>query len=696
MNGPRKAKSDQNRSPRSSKRVKRKNRSTNIQPIDEAFRLRYIETYLHCLIDDAFLLCKGAYSLLDSSRDKARISARLDKEGLGFATNTLPAMCNEFLKFVETGQASFPQFKKKRGMLLPALFGGLMLEAVSESTTSAVAFDSLYTILVAFKKLRGPYAKKTLKSQWLDFCATDKSLGDIDWFEPTRYFILNHVRQSFREYFRKLDHEDLDQSWRFTPRPGPGATNTPTEKTMRYEPHCLYKQIDEVLPYQVWFYPTPWHACLSARDYLLLYNSAESNPSSRFKFVPKYAGKARGICIEQNEMQVLQQAFRYALESVIEDSYTLSKCLPLSDQSVNASIALASSTSLEFATIDMSDGSDRVAREMVAWCTQDIPIHEPLMALSTRTIIMDPVLYGSLVKPKKKKGKKKLKCDHGSNDKDVSKLPNTINALKYAPMGSGLCFPVMSLMHLLLIRGILYYAFPAKADLWKEVRVYGDDIIVPSEFFDTVCDMLPLFGMKINRTKSYCRSHFRESCGIHAYKGRDVTPVYLKYIPQHQCREGLPSLLENEMSLTKKGFYRSAQFLRDSIVAEYRIDYSIPSLPMQNLSLFRRPDLPVSQVVAVQKRRLKSRWNDDLQSSEFLLPRLTKNVFQRRITCDQHAYLRRQWRPGRVDFTITSVKNDDEEAHLRFGRWTIGDSFGDIKISKGWVPESALFSSSVQ
>jgi len=61
-----------------------------------------------------------------------------------------------------------------------------------------------------------------------------------------------------------------------------------------------------------------------------------------------------------------------------------------------------------------------------------------------------------------------------------------------------------------------------------EVRVYGDDLIVPVDYVRSVIDVLELLGFKVNTGKSFWNGKFRESCGGDYYDGEDVTPVRVR------------------------------------------------------------------------------------------------------------------------------------------------------------------------
>lgn len=100
----------------------------------------------------------------------------------------------------------------------------------------------------------------------------------------------------------------------------------------------------------------------------------------------------------------------------------------------------------------------------------------------------------------------------------------------FAPMGSGVCFPILTLINLGLC------AFAAKCyeqdhrlkpgSVW--FTVYGDDVIVPVCIFDIVTDLQTRSGLLVNSTKSCCTRIYRESCGREMYHDRVITPGYIR------------------------------------------------------------------------------------------------------------------------------------------------------------------------
>lgn len=102
-----------------------------------------------------------------------------------------------------------------------------------------------------------------------------------------------------------------------------------------------------------------------------------------------------------------------------------------------------------------------------------------------------------------------------------------IRLATFAPMGSGVCFSVMTLV----LIGILLYAqkvyrLETRRFMW--FKVYGDDIIVPVWAYDFVIDLLARAGFVVNYRKSCCNLVYRESCGRELFSDTDITPCYIR------------------------------------------------------------------------------------------------------------------------------------------------------------------------
>jgi hypothetical protein len=109
------------------------------------------------------------------------------------------------------------------------------------------------------------------------------------------------------------------------------------------------------------------------------------------------------------------------------------------------------------------------------------------------------------------------------------------------------------------------------------VYVYGDDIIVPSEWYHLAVEGLTLSGFAVNDAKSFYRGPFRESCGGDYLNGKDVVPVRLRLTnavlptPKHvtnlklRYRTGkfdifLVEMAKHAVELRKKLLTRTAEY----------------------------------------------------------------------------------------------------------------------------------------
>ena len=110
---------------------------------------------------------------------------------------------------------------------------------------------------------------------------------------------------------------------------------------------------------------------------------------------------------------------------------------------------------------------------------------------------------------------------------------------KFAPMGSALCFPVESLTFWAIAVGSIWNLTQDQLVARQSVYVYGDDIIIDSKYTKLVIEALESVDLVVNRSKSFLGEHpFRESCGIEAWLGHDVTPLRVKKLPPRRPSDG--------------------------------------------------------------------------------------------------------------------------------------------------------------
>lgn len=616
----------------------------------------FIVTYVVALLQDGL----NRFSFIrtaDSLRDIATVKARYDQEGLGFITKVLPSLWQSLCDYMEGRIPDYSGFKKAGPKApYPAFLRQFFARIYDEKTDEAdkaMYIDHIFQICVAFKKLKGPYRNVVLRKQLADFVDTDIELRYLDLTSEANARVINIASGYIYKVFRDFD---LDEGY-VIPRPGPGATNTHTEKNVRWRPHVLYDKLNDSFPYEDWFYDDPWAIVADPKKHPFRL-PREDAPMSRFKFVPKTFSKPRGICIEQLETQYFQQGLRNALCTIIERHPLTRGRINFNDQKVNGRLALEHSLTREFATIDMKEASDRISRALVSKLFRKVPhLRELLMSVSTELIEMP-------------------------GDVDINFIP-VLPAAKFAPMGSAVCFPVMGVVHWALIRAILF--INSHRSQLDDIYVYGDDIIIPSNVYEEVITTLPNFGMKLNTTKSFINSFFRESCGVNAYYGREITPVYFKNIPTPKMNaKVLVGLLNTEGQLYRKGYTDTAALLRTEIRRHDPFGLDLPYVNARHAIPGFIRDEPLLLDPRSLSRGLRSKWDQETQCRWF-------KVKVMRPVLDVLPPLRPD--EGLLRFKCVgstgSVNTDPGTTYIPFHPHFSGSAL-EIKIKRQWLPESAL------
>lgn len=212
-------------------------------------------------------------------------------------------------------------------------------------------------------------------------------------------------------------------------------------------------------------------------------------PGNRVTFVPKTATTGRAIAIEP----LVNIYAQLGLGKMIRRRLKAFAHIDLDDQSVNQQLAKEGSIRGFLATIDLSSASDTVSREVVRNLLPD-GWFQRLDVCRSKVGVLDgtPFVYE-----------------------------------KFSSMGNGFTFELES-----LIFWALSQAACEIAGAPPMVSVYGDDIIVPVQAFDTLKEVLTFFGFSLNLRKSFQSGPFRESCGKDFYNGCDVRPFQNKEVPK--------------------------------------------------------------------------------------------------------------------------------------------------------------------
>jgi hypothetical protein len=192
-------------------------------------------------------------------------------------------------------------------------------------------------------------------------------------------------------------------------------------------------------------------------------------------------------------------------------------------------------------------------------------------------------------------------------------MPSLMKLRKFASMGSALTFPIQSLVFFCICvgAGLSLERRPDPKKIWRlarQVRVYGDDLIVPVAWVPRVKELFQLLYLKVNSDKTFSAGNFRESCGTDAYGGYEVTPFYVTQMITRASTGSVVAMKDLANNALMKGFWNTSGWLASSLPKKYIRLLSLvpPDLSAFGLITFGQP---------VIKRK---RYNSKLQRYEFL------------------------------------------------------------------------------
>jgi len=150
-------------------------------------------------------------------------------------------------------------------------------------------------------------------------------------------------------------------------------------------------------------------------------------------------------------------------------------------------------------------------------------------------------------------------------------------------MGNATTFPVQSLFFLAIALGSLFYVRGlrvsgrnVRALGSSTVRIFGDDIIVPEDCAGVTIEALSALGLKVNTDKTFVTGKFRESCGVDAYDGEDVTITSVLSAPTQARPGSVSSAVDVHNNLCRRGYYYTAHYVRKTVE---QLKYKIRAVP---------------------------------------------------------------------------------------------------------------------
>jgi len=462
-----------------------------------------------CLLQEV-LLDRGTWCGVSTGNDFKRIVARVEREGLSFLTITLAEYGKGFEKSLDLGSVVPEMYRfsarSREHPGLPGLLSGF-LGLVFDAETGRLLDEPNPDAIQAFRQITLMWAKisadttevrtyRTLK-QFLE-CEQEVRQADASRTDADLSRFKRLARLLWSDVLQHVE-EDIFYA-RIIPKHGPGTTAEGITGNRKYVQSEWTERLERVFPSLDHLFPSPsYYHQLDEVDFL---EPGRERPV-RVITVPKTLKSPRVIAIEPLAMQYAQQGVLESLVGHLEGSHNpLRWLIGFQDQTPNRRMALEGSLYGELATLDLSEASDRVSNQLV----REMVTHWPNVALAL----------------------------DATRSRKADVLGKTYRLAKFASMGSALCFPIEAMVFATIIFVAIEKALNrqlSKKDIQsfhRRVRVYGDDIVVPVDFAVQVAAELEVFGLRVNRTKSFWTGKFRESCGREYYDGHDVSIVRVR------------------------------------------------------------------------------------------------------------------------------------------------------------------------
>lgn len=519
---------------------------------------------------------------LDCERDASRLLSLVESRGLSFLMIDLPTMGKHFDRCLSIGRltrSSIPASRAyKNGSVIPRLFKGIHLRVFDEFGVLRVSPDVeairlLRQLYYAAKKLKVACSDSRTWEHVNEFFQTDREVRppSLNWDEDVlRLDDLRNLHFGDSDYprpppclldFDLGEQESLSLDWgladvvqrtadivastlgRFDPtewrtKHGPGAVADQRHTQFKYDFPSWPAKLSNVFPLSVFGFSsyTSWAAFVRCGEPRSTFSLNE--PPSRLIAVPKTLKGPRLIASEPVSHQWCQQSIKDYLTSRLSNT-PISSSIHFRDQSENQEFARRASHTQSHVTVDLSSASDRLSCWVVERSFRRLPsLIEAFHASRTRWV---------------------------ANAID-RKSPAFHKLRKFACMGSACTFPVQSYVFSILAHAAVLYSRRVPAtirnlrSISQEVRVFGDDIIIPADSWDVLQGLLRHLGLKVNHSKTYDSGKFRESCGLDAYDGHDVTPTYSMTYPDVTRPESIVSSVATHNNYVLRGYYRCADY----------------------------------------------------------------------------------------------------------------------------------------
>lgn len=494
-----------------------------------------------CRLLTATLTELGLQCGTSTERDISYCLSRIENEGFSFLAITLGNFCDDFERGLAEGTIgsdSFAGFNRRRNQSLPTFLSGLTNQVFDSSGSlldqpSIRAIKSIRQFCRMFKKIELPCTSNRVKEAFDGYVKVEEELSSWRFDNIDADFL--HLWEACCDI--------IVSSFSFREGPGRHGTGAVADRLKMADKYSLkywYSRSSSA------FDPTTSVArCvthwLDVEDQVEFLGPEQELPV-RVTTVPKTLKGPRIIGMEPALMQFLQQRVLQYLAPAIESNPLTRGSVRFSDQTHNGSLALSSSSTGAYATLDLKEASDRVHKDVVyRLLKSNRPLRQAIFACRSTS----------------------------------SELPSGLNCplWKFASMGSALCFPVESMVFYTILQAVAHKVVgirPTPSSIRRmsgSISVYGDDLIIPVDWVPSTMKYLEQFCLKVNPAKSFWTGKFRESCGTDAFDGVNVTPVYIRKMPptSRSDTSGIVSWVSLCHQLFEAGLYDSSKVVHNLI-----------------------------------------------------------------------------------------------------------------------------------
>nr|APG77267.1 hypothetical protein [Wenling levi-like virus 1] len=539
--------------------------------------------------------------------DVHRLENILRTRGMGIVLTDLPDVGKAYDRALSRGYFDFSELPLSCGSFekRKILFHSLLMETmdplgiVDEGADPTAVFFTRQ-LFYLFKKLQVDFKAGSVFDATLAFVATDSSLRrpSHDWSDPTSFGYESKKKSAIAEaYSDYCDRKSLfegqgpafgfptlsklvhvfewvcdaamakypliqDPYESFVPRHGPGAVSDgrkgddkflfpswPERTRSVFDPALFSSTTEET-------YHHAQHLLLDPREL-----------PAKLLAVPKTYNGPRLITAEPTALQFLQQGIRRWL--LAEMPRSLKRCIDIKDQGPSRDAALLSSSNGKAATVDLSSASDRLSLWTIEQVFESRPDILACLAASRSLFV-----------------------------RNATEEPDAFShqvLRKYAGQGNATTFVIQSMVYTLvaIAATLVYHGYSTghgvSRNWWKvtkSIRVFGDDIIVATEVVPYLDLLLNFLQLKVNGSKTHASGSFRESCGMDAYKGVDVTPLYLSNLTPGNKAESLMSWLDVSNNAWQKGLWDLATWMDTELPCKLATLVPISHEPLSCLSRF--------------------------------------------------------------------------------------------------------------